>query len=151
MPTVLVSRATSTFGEEPSLWRGQCQYLKDHIIPNIIDLCCRFGYIWCSFDLQEFSTRYSQSYKAGHSTWKTRLSSIEVEPTVSTRLHIYDITTQVKFVSEPRKNDPINLGKSLIVYLSYSLWQHDDCCTHICNKVFRQHHHHHKKEHWNQD
>ena len=55
----------------------------------------RFGYIWCSFDLQEFSTRYSQSYKAGHSTWKTRLTSIEVEPTISPRLSIYDLTTQV--------------------------------------------------------
>ena len=55
----------------------------------------RFGYIWCSFDLQEFSTRYSQSYKAGHSTWKTRLTSIEAEPSISPRLHIYDLTTKV--------------------------------------------------------
>jgi len=67
-----------------------------------------FGYIWCSFDLQEFHSRYSQararplqvqtvreSYKAGHSTWKTRLSSIDAEPLTSSNLHIYDLTTKV--------------------------------------------------------
>ncbi|XP_023328521.1 uncharacterized protein LOC111701459 [Eurytemora carolleeae] len=52
-----------------------------------------FGYIWCSFDLQEFHTRYSQSYKAGHSIWKTKLTSIGEEPLISTNLHIHDLST----------------------------------------------------------
>ena len=151
MPTVLVSRATSTFGEEPSLWRGQCQYLKDHIIPNIIDLCCRFGYIWCSFDLQEFSTRYSQSYKAGHSTWKTRLSSIEVEPTVSTRLHIYDITTQVKFISEPWKKWPYQFRQVLnclfFIFSMATRWLLHTYVTKYSDNITITI----KKEHWNQD
>jgi len=80
-----------------SLQNANCACLKGNLYlwgGTIVVEGPMFGYIWCSFDLQEFSTRYSQSYKAGHSTWKTRLSSIEVEPTVSTRLHIYDITTQ---------------------------------------------------------
>jgi len=55
----------------------------------------RFGYIWCSFDLQEFHTRYTESYKAGHSIWKTKLTSIEEEPHSSSQLHIYDINTNV--------------------------------------------------------
>ena len=53
-----------------------------------------FGYIWCSFDLQEFHTRYTESYKAGHSIWKTRLSSIEEEPKTNSHLHIYDVSTK---------------------------------------------------------
>jgi len=52
-----------------------------------------FGYIWCSFDLQEFHTRYSQSYKAGHSIWKTKLSSIAEEPSISSTLYIHDLST----------------------------------------------------------
>jgi len=54
-----------------------------------------FGYIWCSFDLQEFHTRYTESYKAGHSIWKTRLSSIEEEPKANSHLHIYDVSTKM--------------------------------------------------------
>ena len=42
-----------------------------------------------------------QSYKAGHSTWKTRLSSIDCEPAISPHLHIYDISTQVDNASTP--------------------------------------------------
>ena len=41
-----------------------------------------------SFEKQIFS------YKAGHSIWKTRLSSIEEEPRTNSRLHIYDISTK---------------------------------------------------------
>ena len=37
---------------------------------------------------------YIFSYKAGHSIWKTRLSSIEEEPRTNSRLHIYDISTK---------------------------------------------------------
>merc|ERR1719483_1554095 len=55
----------------------------------------RFGYIWCSFDLQEFHTRYTESYKAGHSIWKTRLTSVEEEPKTNCQLQILDLTTQV--------------------------------------------------------
>ena len=55
----------------------------------------RFGYIWCSYDLQEFHTRYTESYKAGHSIWKTKLGSIEEEPRTGQQLHILDINTGV--------------------------------------------------------
>jgi len=53
-----------------------------------------YGYIWCTFDLQEFETRYTQSYKAGHSVWKTKLTSIESEPETSGRLKIFDLATE---------------------------------------------------------
>jgi len=52
-----------------------------------------FGYIWCTFDLQEFETRYKPSYKAGHSVWKTKLTTIEAEPETGRKLQIYDIGT----------------------------------------------------------
>jgi len=52
-----------------------------------------FGYIWCSFDLQEFHTRYSQSYRAGHSMWKTKLISIAEEPAINACLYIHDLST----------------------------------------------------------
>jgi hypothetical protein len=43
--------------------------------------------------LQEFHTRYSQSYKAGHSMWRTKLTSIAEEPQTSTALLIHDLNT----------------------------------------------------------
>ena len=62
-----------------------------------------FGYIWCSYDLQEFHTRYTESYKAGHSIWKTRLSSIDEEPKTNNHLNIYDVSTKqwMQFPEDP--------------------------------------------------
>ena len=43
------------------------------------------------------------SYKAGHSIWKTRLSSIDEEPVTNSHLHIYDVNTKnwMKFPEDP--------------------------------------------------
>jgi hypothetical protein len=116
----------------------------------------RFGYISCSFDLQEFSTRYSQSYKAGHSTWKTRLTSIEVEPTISPRLNIYDLTTQVLFhlcpgvFSCPSSSIPtlvihsvshslcsIHTNLSRLCFARHNAAHHDECT--MPHTMFRHH------------
>ena len=58
-PTVPVSRETSTCSGE--LWSPTvpCKY-PQKMGPSMNFFNTRFGYIWCSFDLQEFSTRYSQ-------------------------------------------------------------------------------------------
>jgi len=74
----------------------------------------RFGYIWCSFDLQEFHTRYSESYKAGHSVWKTKLSSVEEEPKTHAQLNIYDLTTKA-WMSYPDQT-PFRLSGSATVW-----------------------------------
>jgi len=46
---------------------------------------------------------YTESYKAGHSIWKTRLSSIDEEPRTNPHLHIYDVSTKcwMKFPEDP--------------------------------------------------
>ena len=49
------------------------------------------------------STSSSPSYKAGHSIWKTRLSSIDEEPVTNSHLHIYDVSTSswMKYPEDP--------------------------------------------------
>lgn len=51
----------------------------------------------------DISTSFSPSYKAGHSIWKTRLSSIDEEPVTNSHLHIYDVSTSswMKYPEDP--------------------------------------------------
>ena len=60
------------------------------------------------------------SYKAGHSIWKTRLSSIDEEPVTNSHLHIYDVNTK-KWMKYP-EDPPFRISGGATVWHLNSLY-----------------------------